>query len=649
NKPEKQLPQEFHRKPLIRIRLRAVAMKCKENGIEAEMLLNAMQEEISKLLKDKKAGQETWDALKDDLLDHGIILLDGLDEVPEVDGIRAEMLVAIDGLREQLGEQAHLIITSRPHVFEGDHKYWLKGFRCLELQPMTNNQIERFINNWYQLLRRPEQTKETVLKNAHNLFIDLLDRDYLLDPARRPLILTLLTSLHLASNILPHSRAKLYEEAIDLMLERWTGRIRKDHPDYPLDEFERKALEEDVDRKLALQKLAMTASRAKTLEITVNQIKGEFADFIPSSNANNLLDFIRYRSGILKPATGDKFEFYHRSFQDYLAALEIAEMNDWQDEMDALLREEKGLDWWEQTFMLLVSAKVSGNSKPDAVSLLLRYVPEKNNKKPLSEEDYKWLFLAARATIEQQKKPLMQYKNPQYLLLRENLTHHLLTLVNGEYERAISLRAEAGRLLGELGDPREGVSTKVIKATGKRVPDIDWQELPSGQFQMGFSDEEAEKGYEKLSTPKHTVKVNTFNISRYLITNVQYQCFIDAGGYQEKKYWRDTKASLQWLEGKQADFSLLDDDKYIQKSYKEFLENDIERKQPRFFETKKWNNPNHPIVGICWYEALAFCRWLEETEVYKGKVIRLPTEAEWEYAARDSKGLRYSWGNKPDP
>lgn len=645
--PDRNLPTVFQRIPIIRIRLRTVAMQCKEFGLQAEMLITAMLNEITQLVGETE-GEPTWNALKVDLLDYGVILLDGLDEVPELDGIRAEMLVAIDALHEQLGEQARLIITSRPHVFEGDHKYWLNGFSCLELQPMTNDQVESFISNWYLLLRRPTQTKDNALETAHTLFLDLLDRDYLLDPARRPLILTLLTSLHFSRNLLPHSRAELYKDAIDLMLERWTTRIHKDHPDYPLDEFERKALAEDVDRKLALQKLAMSASRNKTLQISSVQIKGEFADHIPSSSANNLLDFIRYRSGILKPGKDNNYEFYHRSFQDYLAALEIAEMHDWQDEMDRLLKEE-GRDWWEQTFLLLISAKVSSNSKPDAVSLLLRYVPEKNADLSLTNADYEWLFLAARATIEQQK-PLRYYENPQYITLRENLAYHLLRLVEGEYDHEIAQREEAGRLLGELGDPRPGVGVVINKESDEKIPDIIWKEIPSGQFQMGFTDKEVKKGsWEKFSTPRHTVKVGKFKMSRHLITNAQYACFIQAGGYQTERYWRDSKESLKWLSGEKADLSLLNDSKDLKKRYQDWIEKDTDRKQPRFFEQKKWKNPNHPVIGICWYEALAFCRWLQETASYKDKTIRLPTEAEWEYAARDSKGLRYSWGNKADP
>jgi len=152
-------------------------------------------------------------------------------------------------------------------------------------------------------------------------------------------------------------------------------------------------------------------------------------------------------------------------------------------------------------------------------------------------------------------------------------------------------RLAIGDRLAELGDPRPGVG---LDANG--LPDIDWVEIPGGPFiyQDG----------EKLELP-------TFHISRFPITNAQYQAFIDAGGYEKSG---GVKRS-SWWKG-------------------------LKKPEP---EASYWPQANRPRTDVDWYEAVAFTRWLG---AQLGREIRLPTEQQWEKAARGAEGLQYPWGNE---
>jgi len=69
------------------------------------------------------------------------------------------------------------------------------------------------------------------------------------------------------------------------------------------------------------------------------------------------------------------------------------------------------------------------------------------------------------------------------------------------------------------------------------------------------------------------------------------------------------------------------------------------RHEPFYWHDMKWNNPLSPVVGVSWFEAEAYCNWLTKES---GKPIRLPTEGEWERAARHTDGRAYPWGQAFD-
>ncbi len=156
-------------------------------------------------------------------------------------------------------------------------------------------------------------------------------------------------------------------------------------------------------------------------------------------------------------------------------------------------------------------------------------------------------------------------------------------------------RAEAGRTLAELGDPRPGVG---LRDDG--LPDIDWVEIPAGEFIFG--DESEGNGPQTLTLP-------TFHIARYPVTYRQFQAFIDADdGFHNPEWWRGLAAS----------------NKHKRRPDKQWFQ--------------YWN---HPRENVSWYDAVAFCRWLSSRLGYE---ITLPTEQQFEKAARGTDGRAYPWG-----
>ncbi|HRF95954.1 MAG TPA: SUMF1/EgtB/PvdO family nonheme iron enzyme, partial [Aggregatilineales bacterium] len=91
-------------------------------------------------------------------------------------------------------------------------------------------------------------------------------------------------------------------------------------------------------------------------------------------------------------------------------------------------------------------------------------------------------------------------------------------------------RAEIGRKLSEIGDPRKGVGTIT---DGIILPDIVWCHIPAGEFMMGF------EGIDELEEPEHTLYLPDFYMSRYLVTYAQYRAFENAPDFNDVRWWDD--------------------------------------------------------------------------------------------------------------
>jgi formylglycine-generating enzyme required for sulfatase activity len=167
--------------------------------------------------------------------------------------------------------------------------------------------------------------------------------------------------------------------------------------------------------------------------------------------------------------------------------------------------------------------------------------------------------------------------------------------------------------------------------------------VPGGKFMMGISPEQAKKFSEEFyqsevpvspyiffnEVPDHEVNVAAFQISALEVTNAEYKQFVDNRGYENKEFWKE------FMEMKGLNTDLVGWDRM------RLLIDMTGKHGPSVWKNGTFpeGREHFPVEGVSWFEAIAYCRW---------KGVRLPTEAEWEYAARGFDQRTFPWGNGRD-
>jgi formylglycine-generating enzyme required for sulfatase activity len=234
-------------------------------------------------------------------------------------------------------------------------------------------------------------------------------------------------------------------------------------------------------------------------------------------------------------------------------------------------------------------------------------------------------------------------------------------------------RIAAGVALGELGDPR--FERRHGPYGAYLLPPL--VDIPGGTYDIGSNE-----GLCEDEAPVHGVGLRSFAMAQFPVTNAEWALFMQVGGYEDERWWeteearawrcgegtaegakqrwRDNRKFMQdnfdsirqWHQQGRMTSKQRDDSEAIARmSYDEFEALLAEwyppghQTQPAYWHDDAFNNPAQPVVGVCWFEAQAYCAWLS---AQTGQTFRLPTEAEWEAAARGVQCRRYAFGDDFD-
>ena len=565
----------------------------------------------------------------------GIVLLDGLDEVRDADERRVFVKHAIEKFAGA-NKELQLVVTCRPYAYENP-AWQLEDFASHTLAPFDENQIRDFARLWYAVIGPREGLSAVEVESKTTELLDAIQaREQLQVLAEQPLLLTLMAALNVHGK-LPEDRSDLYDKTVELLLDEWQkgkdGGLKRFGIALP----KLQAVLAQVAYNAHVRQGSDRAARKH--DAVANIAREDLRDALAPEvggvdNADKLIAYMQTRAGLLLPQGQRTYTFPHRSFQEFMAASHALNSREFPNDLIALVRQDAA--WWREVY-LFAAGRIAPNKYPSAVDLIDKLW---GNHVALSETAASDAHHVTRVLLASQAATDIQlhHNAHKYDEYRHTLQHlqEWLTAILDAHSVETPRRVEAGVLLGKLGDPRPGVNAN----------DFVFCEIPAGEFIMGSK--QGDEGAFRDEYPQFRYAIpHAYYIARYPVTNAQFDAFVDApDGYRNDAWW--TQTGLKWRGARTRN----------------------ERYGGVF------NLSNHPVVGVTWYEAAAFCKWLNEQlqladyrlqifdplarmlredKNHKSKIInqkytvRLASEPEWEYAARGTDGRAYPWGGELTP
>ena len=518
-----------------------------------------------------------------------LLLFDGLDEVSDI-AHRQRVAAWIDRAAE-VHSTCRCLISCRFAGYSRDVRL-SERFLEMHLRPLAWEQAESFVQQWYRIVETglaagtAGQAEAVARDKASDLLGRLREPDFrarrVFELTRNPLLLANLCLVHRDRGRLPHRRADLYGECVDVLLERW--RAAKQLKTAVTAKDGRRVLQpaaywlhgQDGRTRATADELA------PVIEPTLRAIRWD------GGTTRDFLARIRDESGLLIGWDQERYGFMHLGFQEYLAAREIRRLAFQDPSVLRDLARHHGQSWWQEVALLLVAL--------EEPSLFESYLGEVVDQPA---------FAAAPAALDALLEDAAEVSDGPFLELagrepgtdtglwaRQLLALRILARLGSDGLEPLQgtlARHPSPKIQGWLRE-RRGEATRTHRVTAHGA--VELVEIPAGHFQMGSPDSEA--GRYDDEGPQHRVSVPAVQMGRYAVTNEEFARFLAAHP---------------------------------------------DATTPHYWSDRRYNQARQPVVGIGWEEARRFAGWVGG---------RLPTEAEWEYAARAGTTEPYLIGSTRD-
>ncbi|MFA7240369.1 MAG: SUMF1/EgtB/PvdO family nonheme iron enzyme [Sulfuricellaceae bacterium] len=513
-----------------------------------------------------------------------VVMLDGLDEVADPT-LRRRVSRLVDAFARAY-PLCRYIVTSRI-VGYTDAAQLTENFAVATVRDFTLEDVRTFLSQWHRLIAIGQKgvgdSAETYAAQQTRQLLDAIEKnERVRELAINPLMLTVIALIHRDRVKLPDRRAELYQEAVDVLLGKWD---------------EARGVQESLilnnrpfdisDRRLVLQHLALAMHERNIKEIDAEPLREILAQQLGDAvtDPRELEATVTRFLNVIQERTGLLIARAEGSYAfSHLTFQEYlaALCIAGRDDYVAYTLQRSAHEWWREV-ILLEAGCLSTQSKEKTTRLIRAIAAAVKEPEPHHN-----LVLAAECVRDAGANRIVG-----------DLETELRTRLQSELEAPVA----RGRFAALITPITRGISAAT--ATKRRIAaaealgkiggnrfwslpygEPEWVNIPQGEFIMGET-------YEA-----HRVTLLNYAISRVTITNAQYQLFVQASGYEPPKYWNG-------------------------------------KRPPRGKES-------HPAVGASWHDAQSYCRWLGEAI---GKPVALPSEAQWEKAARGADDARqYPWG-----